>query len=188
MAVTSSTTTPLGKFMPAFELADFGGARWRGDHFSGAAAVVVAFICCDCPFVRHVRPELARLAEDYAPRGVAFVGVDSNIDTDEAACCGGPIAARALAGSLPFPYLLDPAQTVARAFGAVCTPDLFVFGPDRRLAYRGQVDDSRPRRDGEPSDLPLTGADLRMALDSVLAAQAPRSPHKPSVGCAINWR
>ena len=173
----------LGTRAPAFRLPDTDGAVVSSDDFAAAPALLVMFICNHCPFVKHVRGELARIGRDYAPRGVAIVAISSN---DVAAFPDdSPERMReekADAG-YTFPYLFDESQDVAAAYHAACTPDFFLFDPDRRLVYRGQLDDSRPG-----NDVPVTGADLRRALDAVLERRPVLEPQKPSLGCNIKWK
>jgi thiol-disulfide isomerase/thioredoxin len=159
-----------------------GGVDSR-DDFADAPALLVMFICNHCPFVQHVRDELARLGRGYAERGVGIVAINAN-DVDRYPQ-DGPDAMReeARAVGYPFPYLFDETQEVARAYRAACTPDFFLFDADRKLAYRGQLDASRPG-----NDLPVTGRDLRAALDAVLAGRSVPEPQVPSIGCGIKWK
>jgi peroxiredoxin len=183
MARTSSTMLPLGTPAPDFRLPDFAGRMHSLADFAYGHALLVVFICGHCPFVRHVRGEFARYAREYRAKGLAVVAINSN---DLAAYPqDGPDGMRAEAAELhyDFPYLLDETQAVAHAYRAACTPDFFLFDADRRLAYRGQFDDSRPGN-GQP----VTGADLRAASDAVLAGRPPVAAQKPSVGCNIKWK
>ncbi len=183
MARTSSTMLPLGTPAPDFRLPDFAGRMHSLADFACGHALLVVFICGHCPFVRHVRGEFARYAREYRAKGLAVVAINSN---DLAAYPqDGPDGMRAEAAELgyDFPYLLDETQAVAHAYRAACTPDFFLFDADRRLAYRGQFDDSRPGN-GQP----VTGADLRAASDAVLAGRPPGAAQKPSVGCNIKWK
>ena len=183
MARTPSTMLELGTPAPDFALPDFDGRRHALADFAGAPALLVVFICEHCPFVRHVRAAFAALAREYQPRGLAVVAINSN---DLGAYPqDGPDAMRAEATHLGyvFPYLLDESQAVAKAYHAACTPDFFLFDGARRLAYRGQFDDSRPG-----NGRPVTGADLRAAVDAVLAGRAPAAEQFPSLGCNIKWR
>ena len=182
MAV-SSAMLELGTVAPSFTLPDTEGRQVSTTEFERAPALLVMFICHHCPYVKHVRPELARIGHDYLPRGVAILAVASNDVTKYP--MDGPDGMRqekAEAG-YPFPYLYDETQDVARAYHAACTPDLYLFDGDRRLVYRGQLDDSRPG-----NEIPVTGRDLRSALEAVLAGEA-ISPHqRPSIGCSIKWK
>ena len=157
--------------------------------FAEARALVVVFLCAHCPYVVHVRPELVRLHDDYAGKGVAFVGITANNIAQYPQDAPAPTAAMAREAGITFPILYDEAQTVARAYSAACTPDFFVFDAQRRLAYRGQIDDSRPMRAADrPARGLQNGADLRAALDAILAGHAPSPEQKPSIGCNIKWK
>ncbi|MCZ6478700.1 MAG: thioredoxin family protein [Gemmatimonadetes bacterium] len=184
MVETPSTMLPLGTALPELSLVDAASGRSvSADDLADRSALLVMFICNHCPFVKHVVGELGRLAEDYLPRGVGIVAINSN-DVD-AYPQDGPEHMRRLAEreGWEFPFLLDETQEVAKRFGAACTPDFFLFDADRRLAYRGQLDDSRPG-----SDRPVTGRDLRAALEAVLAGEPVPEDQKPSIGCNIKWR
>ena len=173
----------LGTSAPDFDLPDFDGSRHALGDFAAAPALLVAFICEHCPFVRHIRGEFAKFACEYASRGLAVVAINSN---DLVAYPqDGPDAMRREAVELGyvFPYLVDGTQQVAQAYRAACTPDFFLFDAGRRLVYRGQFDDSRPG-----NGRPVTGADLRAAVDATLAGQAPSPEQVPSLGCNIKWR
>ncbi|HSQ69616.1 MAG TPA: thioredoxin family protein [Steroidobacteraceae bacterium] len=183
MARTPSTMLPLGTHAPAFQLPDFRGRSHALEDFAGSPALLVAFTCNHCPFVKHIRTEFARFASEYGPRGLAIVAINSN-DLD-AYPQDGPAAMRQEAEEFGygFPYLLDETQQVAKAYHAACTPDFFLFDGQRRLVYRGQFDDSRPG-----SDRPVTGADLRGAVDAVLAGREVNPEQMPSLGCNIKWK
>ncbi len=183
MARTPSTMLALGTSAPSFDLPDFDGKRHTLAEFAASQALLVVFICNHCPFVQHVRGEFARFAREYAPRGLAVVAIVSN--DLHAYPQDGPEAMRAEAASLGyvFPYLVDADRSVAKAYRAACTPDFFLFDAQRRLAYRGQFDDSRPG-----NGKPVTGADLRKAVDAVLAGVAPDADQRPSLGCNIKWK
>jgi peroxiredoxin len=183
MARTPSTMLALGTSAPSFDLPDFDGRRHALGDFSASPALLVAFICNHCPFVQHMRVEFAKFAREYAPRGLAVVAINSN--DPEAYPQDGPAAMRAEAASLgySFPYLVDSTQAVAKAYRAACTPDFLVFDAGRRLVYRGQFDDSRPA-----SGKPVTGADLRRAVDAVLAGAPVDAVQRPSLGCNIKWK
>jgi peroxiredoxin len=183
MALTPSTMLPLGSKAPAFRLPDTEGKTVSLDDFRDAPALLVMFICNHCPYVKHVRDELARLAREYQAKGVAVVGISSN---DAAAYPDdGPeaMAREKAAAGYTFPYLYDESQEVARAYQAACTPDLYLFDRDRKLVYRGQLDASRPG-----NDVPVTGRDLRAALDAVLAGRPVAEDQRPSMGCNIKWK
>jgi peroxiredoxin len=175
----------LGSKMPEFSLTDATSGRIvSSKEFESRRAVLVMFICNHCPFVVHVKDELARLSRDYGTRpDVGLVGICSNdakTHPDDAPELMKEMAARE---GWQFPYLADTSQDVAKAYQAACTPDFFLFGPDGTLAYRGQLDDSRPG-----GAVPVTGSDLRAALDAVLAGRAVPADQKPSMGCNIKWR
>jgi thiol-disulfide isomerase/thioredoxin len=182
MAQTPSTMLPLGTPCPTFSLPDARtGSPVASSTFAGKPLLVM-FICNHCPFVVHVRDELTRLAKDCAMKGVGVVAINSNSTKTHPQ--DGPDAMARLAKELgwAFPFCFDESQEVARAFHAACTPDFFLFGADGKLAYRGQLDDARPG-----NGKPVTGADLRAAIDAVVAGKAPSEDQKPSVGCNIKW-
>jgi thiol-disulfide isomerase/thioredoxin len=184
MPETPSTMLAIGTPLPTFQLPDYNGRRYSERDFASSAALLVAFVCPHCPYVKHIRQELARFAKEYAPRGLAVVAINSNdpIAFPEDDVAGMKQEAETV--GYTFPYLFDAGQDVAKAFQAACTPDFFLFDKARRLAYRGQFDDSRP---GKPQ--PVTGADLRSAADAVLANRAvPEASQRPSVGCNIKWK
>jgi peroxiredoxin len=174
---------PLGTLLPDFELADPSGKRWSTRDAVGAKATLVLFICNHCPYVKHVRHELAAIGRDYQSRGVAIVGVSSNDVVKYPDDAPAKMAEEARAAGYTFPYLFDETQAVAKAFRAACTPDLYLFDGARRLVYRGQLDDSRPK-----NDKPVTGRDLRAALDAVLAGKPVSPEQRPSIGCNIKWK
>jgi len=182
MVQTPSMMLPLGTKAPEFSLLDPATGKTRSLSEFNAPATVIMFICNHCPFVIHVRDEITRLAREYAARGVAFIAINSNsVDTHPQ---DGPEHMAALVRELGwnFPFLFDATQNVARAYHAACTPDFFVFDSDRKLAYRGQLDDSRPS-----NGRPVTGSDLRAALDAVLAGRPAALEQRPSIGCNIKW-
>jgi len=183
MAETPSTMLPLGTSLPRFSLGDAVSGREISDQdFKDHAALVVMFICNHCPFVKHVVDELGQLGRDYVQRGVGIVAINSNDVRNYPQ--DGPEHMKALAEreGWEFPYLLDSTQQVAREFRAACTPDFYVFDAEQRLVYRGQLDDSRPG-----SGRPVTGRDLRAALDAVLAGEAVPEAQVASLGCNIKW-
>jgi peroxiredoxin len=180
---TASTMLPLGTEAPDFDLLNINGQHVSLKSFDGAKALVVIFMCNHCPYVKHVAPEISRLSNDYLAKGVAFVGISSN-DTDAYPDDSfEKMVIEARERGYHFPYLLDADQSVAQAYRAACTPDIFVFDGSKKLVYRGQLDDSRPK-----NDKPLTGSDLRAALDAVLDQRAVSADQKPSIGCNIKWR
>lgn len=183
MAETPSTMIDLGTRAPDFSLQDaVSGRTVTLDDLEGPALLVM-FVCNHCPFVIHVRDELTRLCDEYGKRGVAIAAVNSN--SIESHPQDGPEHMKSLARELgwTFPFLFDASQEVAKAYRAACTPDFFVFDKDRRLVYRGQLDDSRPS-----TTVPVTGRDLRRALDAVLDGQPPIAPQHASIGCNIKWK
>jgi len=183
MARTPSTMLPLGTRAPAFDLVDYDGRRYGLDDFAGAPGLLVMFICNHCPFVIHVREELAQLADAYADRGIAVVGIMSNDYANYGDDSPAKMKVEAETHGYRFPYLVDEDQSVAKAYQAACTPDFFLFDGDQRLVYRGQLDASRPG-----NGVAVTGEDLRAALDALLAAQPQAALQIPSVGCNIKWK
>lgn len=183
MALTPSTMVPLGTTAPDFALLDTHGRVVQRDDLAGAPALVVMFLCNHCPYVRHVRAGLAEIGRDLAARGVAVVGICSNDAQAYPADAPDRMAAEARDAGWTFPYLHDATQQVARAYGAACTPDFFVFDGSGNLAYRGQLDDSRPG-----NGRPVTGADVRAAVAAILEGRPPLARQVPSLGCNIKWR
>jgi peroxiredoxin len=187
MAQTPSTMSPLGAKPPDFALPDTNGRVVRLTDFKSAPALLVMFICNHCPFVKHIRAELAHLAADYQRKGVAIVAINSNDVAMYPDDSPAKMKEETAAMGYTFPYLYDETQDVAKAFQAACTPDFFLYDQDRRLVYRGQLDDSRPSK-YIGRDVPVTGKDLRAALDAVLAGCPVSLEQKPSVGCNIKWK
>ena len=183
MVQTPSTMLPLGTKAPDFTLAEPATGKQRSLTEFNASATVIMFICNHCPFVIHVRDEITRLAQDYAPKGVALIAINSN--SQESHPQDGPRHMAALVTELgwTFPFLFDETQDVAKAYHAACTPDFFVFDGEKRLVYRGQLDESRPS-----SQAPVTGRDLRAAIDAVLAGKPAPVEQRPSIGCNIKWK
>jgi peroxiredoxin len=174
----------LGTPAPAFTLHNpVDGNSVSLADFEGKPALLVMFICNHCPYVQHVMKELGRLAADYIPRGLAVVAINSN--SQETHPQDGPEHMKALASAegWSFPFLFDDSQAVAKEYRAACTPDFFLFDSEQRLTYRGQLDDSRPG-----NLIPVSGKDLRGAVEAVLAGAPVRQDQKPSVGCNIKWR
>ena len=174
---------PLGTKAPDFRLPGPNGKVVALADFKSAPALLVIFMCNHCPYVKHVGEGLARLARDYRPRGVAVVGINSNDAANYPADSPAKMAEEAASAGYTFPYLYDETQAVAKAYRAACTPDLYLFDKDQRLVYRGQLDDSRPG-----NGVPVTGKDLRAALDAVLAGKPAAPNQKPSIGCNIKWK
>ncbi len=183
MVQTASTMLPLGTAAPDFTLPDATGTQVSLSDFDGAKALLVMFICNHCPFVKHVREQLAALGAEYQEKGVGVVAIMSNDVTLHPDDSPEKMEDEVRQVGYTFPYLYDETQEVAKAYRAACTPDFFVFDGERKLAYRGQLDDARPG-----NDKPVTGADLRAALDAVLAGAPVPEPQKPSIGCNIKWK
>ena len=183
MARTPSTMLELGTPAPPFELPDVTGEMVSIDDYAAAPALLVMFICNHCPFVKHVRDELARLGRDYTARGVGIVAISANDAEAYPADAPGELAKEKRDAGYVFPYLYDETQQVALAYQAACTPDFYLFDGDRKLVYRGQLDDSRPG-----NDVPVTGRDLRAALDAVLEGRPVDQDQRPSLGCNIKWK
>ncbi len=184
MALTPSNMMPLGTSAPDFCLPDtVSGKEVCLSDVRGEIATVVMFICNHCPFVKHVQDELVRLGQEYPSQGVSLIAVSSNdaVEYPE----DSPQSMKALAKSLgyTFPYLYDETQQAARLYDAACTPDFYIFDQALQCVYRGQLDGSRPG-----NDIPVTGADLRGALDALLAGQEIDPDQTPSVGCNIKWK
>jgi peroxiredoxin len=183
MARTPSTMLPLGTQAPDFRLLNVDGRIVGLDDFRGAPAYLLAFICNHCPFVKHVAEGLADLGREYQAKGVAVIAVSSNDATKYPADSPEQMVHEVENRNYSFPYLFDETQEVAKAYRAACTPDFYVFDKDRKLVYRGQMDDSRP-----DSGIPVTGRDLRAALDAVLAGKPVSEQQRPSIGCNIKWK
>lgn len=183
MAATPSTMLELGTTAPAFSLPDTDGRTVSLDDARGAPALLVMFLSNHCPYVKHLARALAELASDYAPRGVAIVGIMSNDVERYPADAPERMREAREAWGWSFPYLYDESQEAARAYRAACTPDLFLFDADMKLVYRGQLDDSRPS-----NAVPVTGRDLRAALDAVLEGRDVPAEQRPSLGCNIKWK
>jgi peroxiredoxin len=182
MVLTPSTMLPLGTKAPAFSLPDPSGKTVSLSDFAGKPALLVVFMCNHCPYVKHVAAGLAQLAKDYQAKGAAVVGISSNDIKSHPHDAPAKMAEEAKLRGYTFPYLFDETQAVAKAYRAACTPDFYVFDREQKLVYRGQMDASRP-----DSGIPVTGSDLRAALDAVLAGKAPAAEQKPSIGCNIKW-
>ncbi len=184
MAVTPSNTAKLGMKLPDAELPDPGRQNWRLSECSGDSGLLVMFICNHCPFVKHVAPFMETLNDRLQEMGVRVVAISSNDVSTHPQDGPEKMGEFAAAHRLPFPYLYDESQDVARRFGAVCTPDFFLFDSNLKLAYRGQLDDSRPGNDD-----PVTGADLIAAAELMTRGEhIPENEQKPSVGCSIKWK
>ena len=184
MAFTESTMLPLGTLVLYFTLLDTVSGEKRGlDELKSNRATVIMFLCNHCPYVLHVNPEIVRIVQDYQPHGVHFIGISSNDAENYPADAPDKMTVHAREVGYNFPYLYDETQAVARAYDAACTPDFYVFDGQMHLVYRGRIDGSRPK-----NDLPLSGQDLRAALDAVLSSQAVTDRQYPSGGCNIKWK
>jgi peroxiredoxin len=191
MALTPSTMLPLGTTAPDFALPDTDGKTVRLSDAKNAKAILVMFICNHCPYVKHVRAELARLGRDYQPKGVAIFAISSNDVAGYPTDSPAHMKIEKQEAGYSFPYLYDATQEVAQAYRAACTPDFFLFDGQRKLAYRGQLDDTRPNRISSgnynsPSE--ANGRDLRAALDALLAGKPVPADQKASMGCNIKWK
>ena len=182
VVLTPSTMVPLGTKAPSFSLPNVDGKTVSLDDLTGSKAYLIVFMCNHCPYVKHVAPELAILAREYQARGVAVIGINSNDVAMHPDDSPQAMIREVKERGYTFPYLFDETQRVAKAYRAACTPDFYVFDKDKKLAYRGQMDASRP-----DSGIPVTGKDLRAALDAVLAGK-PIEEQKPSIGCNIKWQ
>jgi peroxiredoxin len=183
MPALESTMIALKTPMPAFELPDTrSGAVIRSRELEGRP-VLVMFICNHCPFVVHVRDQLAALGHEHASGPLAIVAISSNDPVSHPADAPDRMKTEALTAGYAFPYCFDASQQVARNFGAVCTPDFFLFDAAHRLAYRGRLDASRPG-----NGVPIDGKDLRDAISAVLAGRVPAADQRPSMGCSIKWK
>ena len=189
MSRTQSTMVELGTIAPPFELPDVvtGKAVGRDDVTEGRKGLLVMFLCPHCPYVKHVEAELARIGRDYCDR-IGIVAISSNDVVAYPDDSPEEMRKQAERLGFPFPYLYDETQEVAREYDAACTPDLFLFDADMKLVYRGQLDDSRPRRKDFGNELPVTGKDLRAAIDAVLTGKRPDPNQTFGVGCNIKWK
>jgi|ERR1700733_231283 thiol-disulfide isomerase/thioredoxin len=205
MSKTQSTMVALGSIAPAFELTDVvsGKAVGRDDVFAtvsedaradaagcsttGCHGMLVMFLCVHCPYVKHVEEELARIGKDYEGK-IAMVAISSNDVVAYPQDAPEEMKKQAQRLGFRFPYLYDETQEVARAYDAACTPDFFLFDAGMTLVYRGQLDDSRPRRGDSGDDIPVTGKDLRDAMDAVIAGKRPDTNQRFAVGCNIKWK
>lgn len=183
MAQTMSTMLELGTQAPDFNLPDpVSGRNVSLGDFEGATGLLVVFMCNHCPFVKHIQEELTNLIKEYQPRGLAAVGISANDVEHYAEDAPDKMVEEAQRAGYTFPYLYDATQAVAKAYHAACTPDFYLFDRDRRLVYRGQFDDSRPGM-----QVPVTGRDLRAAVDAVVRSEPVSAEQRPSVGCNIKW-
>jgi peroxiredoxin len=183
MVNTPSTMAPLGTQSPPFSLPDTEGKVVSLNDYRDSPALLVVFLCNHCPFVKHILPHFVELAREYRRRGVGIIGISSNDVSNYPDDAPEKMAELSKAMDFSFPYLYDESQQVAKAYGAACTPDFYLFDGEGRLVYRGQMDDSRPS-----NGRPVTGADLRAALDAVLDGRPVSDDQKPSIGCNIKWK
>lgn len=183
MVVTASKMLALGTSAPDFSLTDTKGNIVSLSDFAESPALLVVFMCNHCPFVKHILHNLVELIKEYQPKGVAIVGINSNDVVNFPEDSPKMMAKVAKNTGFTFPYLFDESQEIAKAYYATCTPDFFLFDKERKLVYRGQMDDSRPG-----NDIPVTGLDLVKAMDAVLAGRDVSGRQKPSMGCNIKWK
>jgi thiol-disulfide isomerase/thioredoxin len=184
MVSTLSTMLPLGTEIPEFALANVvDGRSVSPGNYQGKVALVVMFVCNHCPYVRHVLSEITGIGRAYGPKGIGFLAINSNDPAQFPDDAPARMKELAQAEGWSFPFTFDESQDVAKAFRAACTPDFFVFDEEQKLVYRGQLDDSRPG-----NDIPVTGRDLRAALDALIAGKDVPNQQKPSIGCNIKWK
>lgn len=184
MALTASTMLPLGQNAPEFQLPDVvSGQIMSLDSFAGKSGLLVIFLCRHCPFVKHIQGELAKLGRDYQDADLGIVAISANDAGNYPEDAPDKLQEMAKTLGLTFPLCYDESQETAKAYTAACTPDFFLFDRDRKLVYRGQFDDSRPG-----NNQPVTGQDLRSAIDAVLAQSPISDTQKPSIGCNIKWK
>ena len=183
MALTPSIMLDLGTPAPDFSLPDTEGRMVSLKDFADAPALLVVFMCNHCPYVKHIREGFAQFARDFQPRGLAVVGINANDVEKYPDDSPEKMKEEQRTAGYSFPYLYDATQQVAKAYRAACTPDFFLFGKDRRLVYRGQFDDSRPK-----NSEPVTGKDMREAVTALLERRPMPQDQKPSIGCNIKWK
>ncbi|MBF0237413.1 MAG: thioredoxin family protein [SAR324 cluster bacterium] len=184
MVAIPSKMIPLGTTAVPFSLPDtVSGNMMSLENLKSSRATVLMFICNHCPFVKHVQTQLVQLAKDYQPRGVVFIAINSNDVANYPEDSPEKMKAVALEKGYSFPYLYDESQSVAKAYQAECTPDFFIYDSSLKCVYRGQLDNSRPG-----NNLPVTGRDMRQALDAMLDGNPVSSDQKPSIGCNIKWK
>jgi peroxiredoxin len=184
MALTESTMLELGTIAPDFALTDaVTGKTVHRDDFRGKKGLLVLFICTHCPYVKHIEKSLGTLSAGYAAKQLGIVAISANDATSHPADSPAGLKQQAQTFGFQFPYLYDETQAVAKAYHAACTPDPYLFDADFKLVYRGQYDDSRPG-----NGIPVTGKDLRAAIDAVIAGKPVPADQKPSIGCNIKWK
>jgi peroxiredoxin len=184
MALTESTMLELGTIAPDFALTDVvTGKTVHRDDFRGRKALLVLFICAHCPYVKHIEKSLGKLGADYAGKPLGIVAISANDAVENPVDSPAGLKQQAKDNGFVFPYLYDESQAVAHAYKAACTPDPYLFDADFKLVYRGQYDESRPN-----NGIPVTGKDLRAAIDTVLAGKPVPADQRPSIGCNIKWK
>ena len=184
MALTLSTMTSIGSPLPSFSLKDTEGNTISSDDFSSEKLILIMFICNHCPYVKHIRPELTRIGADFHKNGIGVIAINSNDWGTHPEDSPEMMIVEKQEHNYNFPYLIDETQSVATEFQAACTPDFFLYDQDRKLCYRGRLDDSSPG-----NNTPLTGVELRQAIElSLKDQQVPVNMQKPSIGCNIKWR
>ena len=184
MARTPSNMITLGTIAPDFNLVDTKDDSNKSlEQLKGEIGTVVLFICNHCPFVIHVNEELVNVANEYSKNGFGFIAISSNDIENYPQDAPDKMKQHAIKNNYPFPYLYDESQEVSKAYDAACTPDIYVFDKEMRLVYRGQLDDSRPG-----NGIPVTGSDLRHAMNCLLEGKENNTPQKPSIGCNIKWK
>ncbi len=183
MVLTASTMLPLGTKAPPFSLKDTSGRTVSLDDFKSAKALLVIFMCNHCPYVKHVSKELSALTKEYMAKGVSVIGINSNDAEKYSDDSPANMAKEVKAAGYAFPYLFDETQMVAKAYHAACTPEFYVFDRNQMLIYRGQMDASRPG-----NNIPVTGVDLRRALDAALGGNGVPGEQRPGMGCNIKWK
>lgn len=183
MSLTSSTMLELGTTAPEFFLKDTTGTEVRLENFADKSALLVVFMCNHCPYVKHIADAFSKFANEYQPKGLGIVAISANDAVNYPDDGPEKMAQEAKKRGYTFAYLYDENQNVAKAYRAACTPDFFLFNRERRLVYRGQFDASRPG-----NDIPVTGMNLRLATDRVLAGDKPDAEQVPSMGCNIKWK
>ena len=183
MAQTASNMLELGTKAPGFTLPDPWGKNFSRDDIAGKHGLLVVFYCNHCPYVKHIREKFVEVASEYMDKGIGVVAISSNDIVNYPDDSPERMAEDIETFGYRFPYLFDESQEVAQAYDAACTPDFYLFDKNLELVYHGQFDDSRPK-----NDLPVTGADLKAAMDTVLRGEKPSPEQKPSIGCNIKWK
>lgn len=183
MVLTASTMLELGAAAPPFSLPDTGGNTVVMSEVKGPSGLLIIFMCNHCPYVKHVQQELVAIGREYGEKGIGMVGINANDAQTHPDDSFEKMQEEAERLGYPFPYLHDQSQEVAKAYRAACTPDIFLFDADDKLVYRGQLDNSRPG-----NDIPVTGRDLRQAMDALLAGDSVKEEQQPSMGCNIKWK